>query len=100
MEVCGSLIDACKSFREVRADVYSHTRNTIWLNCHCKGQFEDEYIEAKKLMSSIDNFRKKMKRQAFEFHVLETNLDAFKQDLKEKVVALRDKCIGFELAYT
>lgn len=100
MEVCGSSIDVCKSFKELRADVYSHTRNTIWLNCHCNGQFEDEYIEAKKLMSSIDNFRKKMKRQDIEVSVLEANLDAFKEDLKDKVVLLRCKCIGHELAYT
>ena len=100
MEVCGSLIDACKSFKELRADAYSLTRNTIFLNCHCGGQFEEEYLRAKKLMTSIDTFRKQMKKGKFDIEELESNLCLFKQDLKENLGILREKCISCEVWYT
>jgi hypothetical protein len=100
MEVCGSLIDVCTSFKELRADAYSLTRNTIWLNCHCGGQFEREYLEAKTLMASIDSFRKKMKNREFDRDDLDYNLCLFKEELKENIVKLRDKCLKYELPYT
>ena len=100
MEICGSLFEACKSFKSLRADVYSHTRSTIWLNCHCGGLFEMEYIEAKRLLTSIDSFRKKTKVQSFDIEEFEVKLYEFKQDLKEKVEKLSEKCIHLGLAYT
>ena len=100
MEICGSLFDGCKSFKSLRADAYSHSRNTIWLNCHCGGMFEMEFIEAKNLLTSIDSFRKKTKVRSFEIEEFEVKLNEFKQDLKEKVEKLSEKCINLGLVYT
>lgn len=99
MEVCGSLIESCKSFKELRADAYSLTRNTIFLNCHCGGQFEEEYLRAKELMASIDTFRKKMKKKEFDITELENNLCLFKEDLEENIAKLREKCISCEVPF-
>ena len=100
MEICGSLFDGCKSFKSLRADAYSHTKDTIWLNCHFGGLFEIEYIEEKKLLTSIDSFRKKVKVESFALEELEFKLNDFKQDLKEKVGRMSEECIEFGLAYT
>ena len=62
--------------------------------------FEMEFIEAKNLLTSIDSFRKKTKVRSFEIEEFEVKLNEFKQDLKEKVEKLSEKCINLGLVYT
>ena len=59
-----------------------------------------EFIEAKRLLTSIDSFRKKTKVRSFEIEEFEVKLNEFKQDLKEKVEKLSEKCINLGLVYT
>ena len=59
-----------------------------------------EFIEAKNLLTSIDSFRKKTKVRSFEIEEFEVKLNEFKQDLKEKVEKLSEKCIHLGLVYT
>ena len=59
-----------------------------------------EFIEAKNLLTSIDSFRKKTKVRSFEIEEFEVKLNEFKQDLKEKVEKLSEKCINLGLVYT
>jgi len=100
MEMCSSLFEGSKSFKDLRADVYSHKRNTIWLNCHCGGLFEFEYMAAKRLLTSVDSFRKKAKYTTFDLVELENKLTEFKQELQERVFQLSERCLDLGLAYT
>jgi hypothetical protein len=100
MEICSSLFASSKSFKDLRADVYSHKRNTIWLNCHCGGLFEFEYVAAKKLLTSVDSFRKKIKHKNFSLEELENQLAEYKQELQERVSQLSERCLDLGLAYT